>query len=82
MGEVRGMGLMIGIEMVCSKASKRQAPAAAKWVKEAMLRRRILLSTDGPFENVVKIKPPMCFSTSDADRMLRELRQVTPFMPT
>jgi 4-aminobutyrate aminotransferase-like enzyme len=35
--------------------------------------RRILLSTDGPMHNVIKIKPPLVFSRADADLLLREL---------
>lgn len=75
-GDVRGLGLFIGIEFVSDSVSKKHAPKTAKWVKEAARERRVLLSTDGPFENVVKIKPPMCFSLENADCMLQTLREV------
>jgi 4-aminobutyrate aminotransferase-like enzyme len=36
----------------------------------------VLVSTDGPFHNVLKIKPPMCFTTADADRLVETLDRV------
>ena len=77
-GDVRGAGMMIGIEIVDNGLSKRHAPVAAKWIREAMKARRVLLSTDGPFENILKIKPPLCFGKKDADRLLKELAEVGP----
>jgi len=38
-----------------------------------MRERSILLSTDGPFDNVIKIKPPLVFTAEDADRVVSEL---------
>ena len=75
-GDVRGSGLMLGIEIVQSKASKAPAPAAATHIKEAMLALRVLMTVDGPNANVLKIKPPMVFAEADADRMLAALKQV------
>ena len=76
MGDVRGAGMMIGLDIVDNGASKRQAPAAAKWIREAMKARHVLLSTDGPFNSILKIKPPLCFGFREADHLLRELRPV------
>ena len=42
-------------------------------VKEAMLRRGVLLSTDGPFENVLKMKPPLVFNKDNADEVVDKL---------
>ena len=75
-GDVRGSGLMLGIEIVQSKASKAPAPAAAAYIKEAMLGLRVLMTVDGPNANVLKIKPPMVFAEPDADRMLAVLAKV------
>ncbi len=36
----------------------------------------ILISTDGPLHNVLKIKPPLCFSVSDADRLVETLDRI------
>ncbi len=51
------------------------APAAtlARAVIEGMRDRGILLSTDGPLHNVLKIKPPLVFSGEDADRLVETL---------
>lgn len=75
-GDVRGSGLMLGIEIVQSKASRLPAPAAASHIKEAMLGLRVLMTVDGPNANVLKIKPPMVFAEPDADRMLSVFKQV------
>jgi len=41
-----------------------------------MREERILLSTDGPDHNVLKIKPPMCFSVADADELVQKLHVI------
>jgi 4-aminobutyrate aminotransferase-like enzyme len=63
--DVRGAGLFIGIELT------RTDDAAA--VVEHARRNRVLLSTDGPRRNVLKIKPPMVIGDDDAERFLRTL---------
>ena len=54
------------------------SPAAdvASYAVARLKERGILLSTDGPHDNVIKIKPPMPFSGADADRLVRELDEV------
>lgn len=70
-GDVRGLGLMIGVELITSEATKEPAPATAAWVKSrCKSMHKVLLSTEGPYSNVIKIKPPMCFSVADVDRMV------------
>jgi 4-aminobutyrate aminotransferase-like enzyme/Ser/Thr protein kinase RdoA (MazF antagonist) len=80
-GDVRGRGLYIGIELVVDQETRAPAPRHAAYVIERMRENGILLSTDGPLHNVIKIKPPLPFSAADAellartlDRVLRELR--------
>jgi 4-aminobutyrate aminotransferase-like enzyme len=63
--DVRGAGLFIGVEL----ASAEEATA----VVEHTRRDRVLLSTDGPRRNVLKIKPPMVLGDGDAERLLRTL---------
>jgi 4-aminobutyrate aminotransferase-like enzyme len=75
-GDARGQGLFLGIELVRDRETKEPADREAAAVVEAMKDRGILLSTDGPFHNVIKIKPPMVFSRADADRVISELRKV------
>jgi ethanolamine-phosphate phospho-lyase len=70
-GDVRGVGLMLGVELVADAASKAPAPALARHVKaRCRAEHRVLLSTEGPYANVLKIKPPMCFSRADVDRLV------------
>lgn len=71
-GHVRGLGLFVGIEMVIP-GSKKPAPGTAKFVKEGMKARRVLVSTDGHHNHVIKIKPPMCFDKSNADSLVTNL---------
>jgi 4-aminobutyrate aminotransferase-like enzyme/Ser/Thr protein kinase RdoA (MazF antagonist) len=76
-GEVRGEGLFLGIELVREKNSKLlPAAAEASYLAQRMRERGILMSTDGPDHNVIKIKPPMCFSKPQADFLLEQLAWV------
>ncbi len=80
-GDVRGLGLFIGVELVRDRYSLEPATQEATDVINEMKERGILLSTDGPFENVIKIKPPMVFSHDDADRVVEELDSVLSGIP-
>ncbi len=75
-GDVRGLGLFIGAELVRDPDTLEPATAEASAVVNAMRERGILLSTDGPFDNVIKIKPPLVFTAADADRVVSELDSV------
>jgi 4-aminobutyrate aminotransferase-like enzyme/Ser/Thr protein kinase RdoA (MazF antagonist) len=70
-GDVRGLGLFLGIELVLDPAARTPAPRQAAYVVERMKDHGILLSTDGPDHNVIKMKPPLVFSDADADRALQ-----------
>lgn len=72
-GEVRGRGLFLGVEMVRDRSTKEPAADEASYVVNRMRERGILLSTDGPRHNVIKIKPPMIFSEVDVDRVVESL---------
>ena len=69
-GDVRGLGLFLGIEIVSDHASREPRPGVAEYVVERMKDHGILLSTDGADYNVVKIKPPLVFDQNDADRVV------------
>ena len=71
-GEVRGRGLFIGVELVSDRKTLEPATAEASKVVNLMKEKNILLSTDGPLDNVVKIKPPVCFTMKNADQFLKE----------
>jgi len=139
LGDVRGLGLMVGIECVTDSASKRHAPVMAAWIRVRRLRssstgghslalrssstlcsamhtvcaryllqmarralvslpdtlfahvqgdtvpaglqerlkaRRVLVTTDGPKDNVLKLKPPMVFGRVEVDHLLQELTAI------
>ncbi len=73
MGDVRGLGLFIGVELVRDRDTLEPAEREADNVIEGMKARGVLLGTDGPYHNVLKIKPPIVFSRQDADRLLTAL---------
>jgi 4-aminobutyrate aminotransferase-like enzyme len=71
LGDVRGLGLYIGI--VCVTAEGDADPHLAERVVEGARRRGVLLSTDGPLHDVIKIKPPIVFLPDDADHLVSVL---------
>jgi ethanolamine-phosphate phospho-lyase len=75
-GDVRGSGLFIGVELVTDRNERTPAGREAAYVANRMRDKGVLVSTDGPDHNVLKIKPPLCFSVSDADSFAESLDQV------
>ena len=65
-GDVRGHGLFIGVELVRDRQTKVPAVPEIDDIVEEMKERGFLLSTDGPLHNVLKIKPPLTFNKEDA----------------
>ena len=58
------------------RESLEPAPEETAYLANRMRERGILMSTDGPFYNVIKIKPPLCFDRGDADFLLENLELV------
>lgn len=75
-GDVRGLGLFIGIEIVSNHADREPHCGVAEYIVERMKDNRILLSTDGPDRNVIKIKPPLVFNHGDADHVVETMDRV------
>lgn len=75
-GDVRGQGLFLGIELVKDRESLEPAAAETSYAVNRLRDHGILTSTDGPLNNVIKIKPPMVFSTDDADRLAATLDHI------
>ena len=76
MGDVRGQGLFLGIEIVKDPNTREPDSTRAKQIVEDMKSQRILLSIDGPHQNVIKFKPPMSFDLANADRVVMTLERV------
>jgi 4-aminobutyrate aminotransferase-like enzyme len=75
-GDVRGLGLFVGIELVLDRATLAPAAAQAAYIANRMREHAILLSTDGPFHNVLKIKPPLVFTAANADFLVSTLDEL------
>ena len=80
-GDVRGLGLFIGIELVRDREALKPAGREASRVIDKMKARGFLLSTDGPLHNVLKIKPPMVLTEQDVDETLEALDEVLGAFP-
>ena len=80
-GDVRGSGLFIGIELVSDREQRTPAGREAAYVANRMRDLGVLVSTDGPDHNVLKIKPPLCFSVADADFLVHSLDRVLAESP-
>jgi|APGre2960657444_1045066.scaffolds.fasta_scaffold16631_1 4-aminobutyrate aminotransferase-like enzyme/Ser/Thr protein kinase RdoA (MazF antagonist) len=72
-GDVRGAGLFIGVEFVKDRNTKEPAIDSIKLVVERMKEKGFLMGVDGPYNNVLKIKPPIIFSMENAKDMLTNL---------
>jgi 4-aminobutyrate aminotransferase-like enzyme/Ser/Thr protein kinase RdoA (MazF antagonist) len=75
-GDVRGWGLYIGVELVRDRVTLEPAKKETKYVIERLRDLGLLISLDGPLHNVLKIKPPLVFTTENADRFVDALELV------
>jgi 4-aminobutyrate aminotransferase-like enzyme len=75
-GDIRGSGLFLGLELVKNLETLEPAAEEASEVSNRMRDRGILLGTDGPFHNVIKIRPPMPFTQADAEHLAKMLADV------
>ena len=72
-GDVRGSGLFLGVELVKDRHTREPAGEEASFVANRMKEKGILLGTDGPYHNVIKIRPPMPFDVEDAELLAEAL---------
>ncbi|MDA7592447.1 aminotransferase class III-fold pyridoxal phosphate-dependent enzyme [Rhodobacteraceae bacterium] len=73
-GDVRGMGLFIGIEII--KGDGSEATELCAYIKNKMRENRILIGSDGPKDNIIKIRPPLTIEIEDAQMLLTNLSEV------
>ncbi|KAM7000354.1 5-phosphohydroxy-L-lysine phospho-lyase [Tautogolabrus adspersus] len=82
-GDVRGVGLFVGIELVTDREQKTPATKTAAWVVKRLKEEDLIcVSTDGPWESVLKFKPPMCFSVEDAELVVRCIHRILSDLET
>ena len=74
-GDVRGSGLFIGIEIV-EKNTKKPNTELAQKIKNNLREKHILVGTDGPFNNVIKSKPPICFTKENAKTVVDSIKDI------
>ena len=75
-GDVRGLGLFMGIELVTDREKLNPAGEYALYISNRMKDYGFLISTDGPDHNVLKLKPPIVFSEKNADDLVEALEAV------
>jgi 4-aminobutyrate aminotransferase-like enzyme/Ser/Thr protein kinase RdoA (MazF antagonist) len=75
-GDVRGSGLFLGIDLVRDRETREPAAEEADYVVNRLRDCGILAGTDGPHHNVIKLRPPLIFSEEDADLFVATLESI------
>jgi 4-aminobutyrate aminotransferase-like enzyme/Ser/Thr protein kinase RdoA (MazF antagonist) len=75
-GDVRGYGLFIGLDLVKRSQTREPGTVLADYVKNRMREHRILMGSEGPYDNVIKIRPPMTVDDEDIDYILQVMDKV------
>ncbi len=74
LGDVRGAGLFVGVE--CIDEQGKENTLLAQHIKNELKNDYILASTDGPLDNTLKMKPPLCFTKQNADRFIDSMHKI------
>ena len=75
-GDVRGQGLFVGVELVKDRETLEPAPEEAAYIINRLREHGMLISTDGPLHNVLKLKPPMVITEQNADDIVAVLGKI------
>ena len=75
-GDVRGSGLFLGLDLVRSRETREPAPHQASYLVNRLREEGILAGTDGPHHNVIKLRPPLIFSQIDAAHFCSTLEAI------
>jgi len=73
-GDIRGSGLFLGIEIITATGDAN--PILAQKIKNGLRDKFILIGTDGKFNNIIKTKPPLCFSRQNVDQVVKEISKI------
>jgi 4-aminobutyrate aminotransferase len=76
LGDVRGRGLMIGLELVRDRKTREPVSQEARAVRQAMRERGVLVGVGGVYGNVVRIQPPLSITSAECDRLAATLEDV------
>jgi 4-aminobutyrate aminotransferase-like enzyme len=80
-GYVHGRGLFYGVELVTSRSTPAPARSAARSVREHMKANGVLVASSGPLGNIIKIRPPLAFTTDEADECIDALDRALAQLP-
>ncbi|MFT5665591.1 MAG: 4-aminobutyrate aminotransferase-like enzyme, partial [Gammaproteobacteria bacterium] len=75
-GDVRGYGLFIGVDLVNDRNTREAGTQIADYVKNRMRDHRILIGSEGPADNILKIRPPLTIDDDGVDMILQVMRVV------
>jgi len=75
-GDVRGEGFFLGVELIKDGNPNKPDTSLANEVQNRLKETKILVGTDGPDKNVLKIKPPMCFNKQNADQLVAAFEEI------
>jgi 4-aminobutyrate aminotransferase-like enzyme len=75
-GDVRGSGLFLGLDLVQDRETRRPATREASYVINRLRERGVLAGTDGPYHNVIKLRPPLIFCEADAELLVATLNSI------
>jgi 4-aminobutyrate aminotransferase-like enzyme len=75
-GEIRGAGLFLGVELLLDRRTRRPATAEARRVLNALGREGVLVGLTGPGANILKIRPPLAFDAGNGEQLVATMDRV------
>jgi 4-aminobutyrate aminotransferase-like enzyme/Ser/Thr protein kinase RdoA (MazF antagonist) len=75
-GDVRGSGLFLGLDLVEDRETRRPATQEASYITNRLRECGILTGTDGPYRNVIKLRPPLIFCQADSELLVATLNSI------
>jgi 4-aminobutyrate aminotransferase-like enzyme/Ser/Thr protein kinase RdoA (MazF antagonist) len=75
-GDVRGSGLFLGLDLVNDRETRQPATREAAYITNRLRERGILTGTDGPYHNVIKLRPPLIFCEADSELLVTTLDSI------